>query len=111
MTTTSTSRLNMRTDSSTGMLECRKRSPPMCFGPFAYIPFILVFLKFNDGAYDMRQSVHKLMGVVSYLFIVINGVTGSGMLLMDIALFAFATFFFYRAMSDNFERVSPPALA
>ena len=78
----------------------------MGFGPFAYIPFILVFLKFNDSSYDMRQQVHKLMGVVSYLFIVVNGLTDSGMTLMDIALFVFASYFFYRAVSDNFDRVS-----
>lgn len=83
----------------------------MGVGPFAYVTFIVVFLKFNDAAYDTRQSVHKTMGVLSYMFILVNQLTGSGMLALDLALFLFASFFFYRAMSDNFESASAAAVA
>lgn len=83
----------------------------MGFGPFAYIPFIMVFLKFDNASYDMRQQVHKTMGVISYLFILINVVTGSGMMLMDIGLFIFVSYYFYRAMTDQFDHQSRPAIA
>lgn len=83
----------------------------MGIGPFAYVTFIVAFLKFNDAAYDTRQSVHKTLGVVSFLFILVNQLTGSGMLFLDIGLFLFAGYFFYRAMSENFETVSTAALS
>lgn len=83
----------------------------MGVGPFAYIPFILVFLKFNDAAWDTRQSIHKTMGFVTYVYIVMNLAMGTTMWLGDAAAFVFVTFFFYRAMSDGFENHSVPGLA
>lgn len=88
----------------------RLQETDLGIGPLAYIPFIIVFLKFNDAAYDTRQSVHKTMGAFAYLFIVINQLLGSGMLLLDAGLFVFASFFFYRAMSENFENRSVAGL-
>lgn len=83
----------------------------MGIGPFAYVPFIIVFLKTNDAAYDTRQSVHKTMGVLTYMYIVINMAMGGNIWLVDLAVFGLTTFFFYRAMSENFENTSVPALA
>jgi hypothetical protein len=80
-------------------------------GAFGYIPFILVFLKFEGSSYDMRQSVHKTMGVVSYLFILTNFLMGFQTWYMDLFLFFFASYFFYRAMSQNFEELSKPGIA
>jgi len=79
-------------------------------GQFGYIPFILVFLKFENASYDMRQSVHKLMGVTSFAFILVNWLTFGGYWYMDLFLFSFAGYYFYRAMSENFDRVSHAAL-
>lgn len=82
----------------------------MGMGPFAYVTFICVFLKFEGATYDLRQSIHKTMGVVSYLAILLNVMTGGGMLYLDVALFLIASYFFYRAMSENFETVAKGTL-
>lgn len=80
-------------------------------GPLAYVPFIMVFLKFNDAAYDTRQSVHKLMAVLTYTYILINQAMGGSILMFDAIVFLFVTYFFYRAMSENFEQFSAVGVA
>ena len=83
----------------------------MGIGPFAYMPFILAILKFNDAAYDTRLSVHKLMGVLTFIYILVNQLMGGSILIFDVIMFLFAGFFFYRAMSDDMDRVSVPGIA
>lgn len=83
----------------------------MGVGPFAYVPFIIVFLKTNDSAWDTRQSVHKTMGVLTYAYIVLNMAMGGNIWLVDLAVFLMTTFFFYRAMSEGFENHSVPGIA
>jgi thiol:disulfide interchange protein len=80
-------------------------------GPFSYIPFFMGLFAFNNFAYDMRTAGHKLMGFVCYVFILLNRLVGDSYLPIDLALFALASFYFYQAMSNNFDRTSRPAIA
>lgn len=80
----------------------------MGVGPFAYLPFILVFLKTNDAAYDTRQSVHRTMGVLTYVYILCNMLIGGNVWFADLLMFLFATFFFSQATREPGGRISVP---
>lgn len=76
-----------------------------------YSGLIAAFFKMQDSANEVRSAGTWLLTLTAYFAISVNRVLGTGILVVDLFLFLFASFMLYRVASNGGELVPRGALA